>query len=94
MVSVQYVFYKNLLEFCNILQAVCTNKITITGQTQLLNDIGKCCGPTAQKLILIQDMLVYGSRVGPIEHCIYMYVQFCHMMGHHMVEKSPDDQNT
>ena len=40
-----------------------------------LNDIGKCCGPTAQKIskqISNHDVLDYGSRVGDFESYIYM----------------------
>ena len=37
-----------------------------------LNDIGKCCGPTAHKLLQqmpIQDILSYGTLTGTLEVC-------------------------
>ena len=65
-----------LLELWNILLAVCMNKMTLQVKHNL-NDLGKCCGPTAQKLskqIPIQDILFYGSAADMLKQCIYMSI--------------------
>ena len=62
-----------------------------------LNDIGKCCGPTAQnfsKKMSIQNILGYGSCTGVIEQCMSSFVIFRAIIGqgiaHPSIIRTPD----